>query len=88
MAELSELVLLLDGIVKRHDHFSPTVHKFSRNPPNSRCQQGYMKVSYREPELLQWSVSLTVIHCFLFGACKLINIFVCGGGGDSNYAEN
>lgn len=53
MAELLGLVLLLDGIVKCSDHFSPAVHKFSRNPPNSRCQQGYMKVSYREPKILQ-----------------------------------
>jgi len=37
MAELLELVLLLDGIVKCSDHFSPIVHKFSRNTPNSRC---------------------------------------------------
>ena len=71
-------MLLHGGTVKCSEHLSPTVHKFSRNPPNSRWQKGYMKqVSYKGPKILQWSVSLTVFHCFLFGACKLIHIFVC-----------
>ena len=27
--------------------------------------------------ILEWAVNLTVIGCFLFGACELIQIFVC-----------
>lgn len=56
------------------------VHIFSKNlesPATPRCQKGDRKqVAYLGPWILKWPVNLTVIWCFLPGACELMHIFV------------
>jgi hypothetical protein len=39
------------------------------------------------PTIREWTVDITVIWCFLLGACELMHIFACKGKAERKHAE-